>query len=138
MNFKSGRHQIILGVILGIAISIIAIFFYKLFLTPYYQGRYQEKLTELDTYQAVFLENDQIYFGHLTNIGSQYPVLIDVYYVRLEGSDATSGRLVRLGEGEPHGPKNEMIINRDHILFWENLNTDSKIVQTILNLKLNQ
>ena len=135
MNFKSIRKdQLIFGVILGLALSIIVFFSYDFFL----ESRDSGNLIDTDTYQAVFLSNNQIYFGHLINIDSQYPVLADVYYVRLEGSDATSGRLVRLGEGEPHGPKNEMIINRDHILFWENLNTDSKIVQTILNLKINQ
>ena len=135
MNFKSiKKDQLIFGIILGVAISIIAFFSYDLF----FASRDSGNLVDLGTYQAVFLSNNQIYFGHLTNIDSQYPVLADVYYVRLEGSDATSGRLVRLGEGEPHGPKNEMIINRDHILFWENLSTDSKVVQTILNLKINQ
>ena len=135
MNFKSiKKDQLIFGIILGVAISIIAFFSYDVFFVPQDSGN----LVDLGTYQAVFLSNNQIYFGHLTNIDSQYPVLADVYYVRLEGSDATSGRLVRLGEGEPHGPKNEMIINRDHILFWENLSTDSKVVQTILNLKINQ
>lgn len=135
MNFKSvKKDQLIFGIILGVAISIIVFFSYDFFLA----SRDSSNLIDSNTYQAVFLSNNQIYFGHLTNIDPQYPVLTDVYYVRLEGSDAVSGRLVRLGEGEPHGPKNEMIINRDHILFWENLNTDSKVVQTILNLKINQ
>ena len=135
MNFKSiKKTHLIFGVILGAVLSVIVLFSYDIFL----ESRDSGNLIDTDTYQAVFLSNNQIYFGHLINIDSQYPVLADVYYVRLEGSDATSGRLVRLGEGEPHGPKNEMIINRDHILFWENLNTDSKIVQTILNLKINQ
>ena len=135
MNFKSiKKDHLIFGIILGVAISIIVFFSYRVFWLP----RDSSDLIDMNTYQAVFLNNDQIYFGHLTDINSQYPVLTDVYYVRLEGSDAVSGRLVKLGEGEPHGPKNEMIINREHILFWENLNTDSKIVQTILNLKINQ
>lgn len=90
------------------------------------------------TYQAVFLEGNQIYFGKLKNIESQYPILEEVYYVRLEGENIASGRLVKLGETEPHGPQNQMIINRDHILFWENLKPDSQIVQTIRSLKLNQ
>ena len=90
------------------------------------------------TYQAVFLEGGQIYFGKLRGIDSQYPVLDDVYYVKLEDEKATSGRLVKLGTIEPHGPKDQMILNRDHILFWENLKPDSQVVQTIRNLKLNQ
>jgi len=138
MNFKNRKYQIVLSFILGIFISIVVFLLYNLFLMPYYQNRYQEKLIKSDSYQAVFFEGDQIYFGRLRKINSQYPILDDVHYVKLEGESATSGRLVRLGETEPHGPYNQMILNRDHILFWENLKPDSPIVQAILNLKLNQ
>lgn len=89
-------------------------------------------------YQAIFLNDKQIYFGKLRDIESQYPVLDEVYYVKLEDENGTSGRLIKLGEIEPHGPRNQMIINRDYILFWENLKDDSQIVQTIRSLKLNQ
>jgi len=90
-------------------------------------------------YQAVFLDNNQIYFGHLERYNSQFSVLKDVHYVQLTDkiseAGVQSGRLVRLGEIETHGPQNEMIINRDHILFIENLRSDSKVVQTINSLK---
>ena len=90
------------------------------------------------TYQAVFLDDKQIYFGKLRGLDSPYLILDDVYYVKLEGDDVTSGRLVKLGEGEPHRPQGQMIINRDHILFWENLKSDSQVIQTIRSSKLNQ
>lgn len=107
------------------------------------KGKEKAKNTNIDdtTYQAVFLDNNQIYFGHLKNIDSQYPELTNVYYVQLtENAAANSkgnqksiptGRLVKLGEVEAHGPKDTMIINKDHILFWENLRPDSQIVQAI-------
>lgn len=135
MNFKSiKKYRLISGIILGIAISIVAFFFYFNFLMP----RYQENLVDQETYQAVFLEGGDIYFGKLQNIDSQFPVLKDVYYVRVESAEATSGQLVKLGQIEPHGPKDEMIINRNHILFWENLRPDSRIIETIRSLKINQ
>lgn len=93
------------------------------------------------TYQAVFLTNDQVYFGLLKNINSPYPVLSDVYYVKLEGGSSsqggqsTAGKLVKLGQDEAHGPRDAMILNKDHILFWENLRTDSQIVQLIAKMK---
>lgn len=80
-------------------------------------------------YQAVFLTNDQIYFGHLKNISPDHVILYDVYYVKIDESGA--GKLVKLGQIEPHRPKNEMVINREHVLFWENLRSDSPVVQTI-------
>ena len=86
-----------------------------------------------DTYQAVFLTNDQIYFGRLKNISSDYLILFDVYYVKINESGA--GQLVKLGVGEPHGPKDEMIINQDQVLFWENMRFDSQVVKTIQSMQ---
>lgn len=93
-----------------------------------------DKISDLDIYQAVFLSNDQIYFGHLKNTGSGYLLLTDVYYVKV--NEGGVGQLVKLGVGEPHGPRDEMIINREHILFWENLKSDSPVVKTIQNMQL--
>ena len=103
-------------------------------------------------YQAVFLSNGQVYFGKLKKPTSEYPVLKDVYYLVVqrplqqaaaaseEGEVITSGEalepgkpqftLVKLG-GELHGPRNEMKLNRRHILFIEDLKDDSKVVQKI-------
>ena len=89
---------------------------------------------DAETYQAVFLTNDQIYFGRLKNISNDYLILSDVYYVKVNEEGA--GQLTKLGASEPHGPRDEMIINRDHILFWENLKVDSPVVKTIQNIQL--
>ena len=98
---------------------------------------YNEKdFIDSDTYQAVFLTNDQIYFGHLSNINSDYLILYDVYYVRVGENDV--GQIIKLGMFEPHGPRDKMIINQEHILFWENLKFDSKVVETIRNVKLQE
>lgn len=40
--------------------------------------------------------------------------------------------LVKLGD-ELHGPKDEMRINRDQVLLWENLKGDSKVTDAIKN-----
>lgn len=94
-----------------------------------------DKIADPSTYQAIFLSNDQIYFGHLKNWGrnSEYLLLTDVYYVKI-GEDST-GQLVKLGQIEPHRPTNEMVINREHVLFWENLSFNSPVVQTIQGYK---
>lgn len=95
------------------------------------------------TYQAVFLTNGQVYFGHLSEMWGQYPDLKDVYYLQvtqpsqpLQPSQANSPaniNLVKLG-GELHGPTDEMRINRDQILFIENLRSDSGVVKAIQQL----
>ena len=86
-----------------------------------------------NTYQAMFLTNDQTYFGHLKNINSDYLILSDVYYVKI--SDSGAGQLVKLGVGEPHGPQDKMIISQDQVLFWENLKFDSPVVKTIQSVE---
>lgn len=95
------------------------------------------QIADPTAYQAVFLTNNQTYFGQLIYLDSQFLILDDVYYVRLtEDADDPSesvkrGTLVRLGQTEPHGPENQMVINRDHILFWEDLRADSQVMKTI-------
>ena len=94
-----------------------------------------DKIADPNSYQAVFLSNDQIYFGHLKSESreSEYLTLTDVYYVKV--AEDSTGQLVKLGQIEPHKPTNEMIINREHILFWENLSSDSPVVRTIQGYK---
>ena len=95
-----------------------------------------------DAYQAVFLTNDQVYFGKLSNTDGQYPILRDVHYLQVtqalqpkdQDAPATNINLVKLG-GELHGPINEMVLNRDHILFYEDLKEDSQVVTAILQSK---
>src|SRR3989344_7818454 len=72
-------------------------------------------------YQAVFLSNNQVYFGKLYNANSSYPTLRDIYYLQVTQvlqpkdpkSPAQQINLVKLG-GELHGPEDEMRINREH------------------------
>ena len=96
-------------------------------------------------YQAVFLDNNQVYFGKLTNTASAYPVLKDIFYLRVtqplqppEGGTAQPDiNLVKLGT-ELHGPSDEMRINREHILFIEDLKDDSEVTKAINSFKAQQ
>ena len=96
-------------------------------------------------YQAVFLTNNQVYFGKLSRSGSAYPILRDIYYLRvtkvLQPRDPNSQQqqinLVKLG-GELHGPEDEMRINRAQILFVEDLKADSQVVTAIIDYKKSQ
>jgi len=104
-------------------------------------------------WQAVFLANGQVYFGHLKERTSKYPLLTDIYYLQVNQQNLQSGdqntntntntnadaaqpqiSLIKLGD-ELHGPKDEMYIAKDQILFWEDLKDDSKVVQAIKDYK---
>ncbi len=117
--------------ILAVAVGVISIL--PLISSIKYDRYDKEGFIDSGAYQAVFLTNDQIYFGYLKNISSDYLILADVYYVKVDESG--TGRLIKLGAGEPHGPKDEMIINQDQVLFWENLKPDSPVVKTIQNMQ---
>lgn len=104
----------------------------------YYTGAMETKQTiDKDTFQAVFLSNGQVYFGKLENVGPAYLVLNDVYYLQVqeiqpqpEEDNGSQIQLIRLGN-EVHQPEPNMTISKDHVLFWENLKEDSRVVETI-------
>ena len=87
-------------------------------------------------YQAVFLTNGQVYFGTISDINSNYVVLRNIYYLQaaqsLQNTNAQTQpfSLVKLGK-ELHGPTDTMYINRQQILFYEDLRDDSSVVKTI-------
>jgi hypothetical protein len=91
------------------------------------------------SWQAVFLTNGQVYFGHVVQEGKATVVLRDIYYLQVtsplqqaedEGEQTNELSLVKLGN-ELHGPKDEMRIVRENVLFVEDLKEDSKVVQAI-------
>jgi hypothetical protein len=97
------------------------------------------------SYQAIFLSNGQVYFGKASSINSQYITLRDVYYLQVSqnlqppsGQQTQSLSLAKLGMTELHKPKDEMKINRDHVIFIEDLDEDSQVVQAIIRYKEGQ
>lgn len=122
-----------------------------------------------DAYQAVFLSNGQVYFGHLGQLNKSFWQLSDVYYVQEqlangptteqdgaeqqvteEGQDENAATgdsapadqqsqfsVIRLGN-ELHQPTNQLVINKEHILFWENIQPDSRILKAIQEEKQNR
>lgn len=99
-----------------------------------------------DTYQSVFLTNNQVYFGTIEALTSDAVVLSNVYYLQVdadlqggEGEAPAEGEaaadsslsLVKLGTNEIHSPEDTMVISREQVLFWENLTKDSEVVKAI-------
>ena len=91
-------------------------------------------------YQAVFLTNGQVYFGKIASMNAKQVVIEDIYYLQVEGQiqpergEQPRLSLVKLGN-ELHGPFDKMIVNRDHVLFWEDLKDDGKVVTAIKDHK---
>ena len=98
--------------------------------------------SQVDTskYQAVFLNNGQVYFGNITAINSRYVRLNNIYYLTQatagNGQQASSDyTLIKLGCQQIHYPTDQMIISRDQVTFWENLNKDGKVAKSIADYK---
>ncbi len=91
-------------------------------------------------YQALFLTNGQVYFGHLKNVENTYVKMTDIYYLQVQQQVQPKDQnaqnqqpqvsLAKLGS-ELHGPEDAMYISRDQVLFWENLKDDGKVTQAI-------
>jgi len=103
-----------------------------------------------NSWQAVFLENEQVYFGKL-KITKDFYILENVYYLQteevavagvtdslaspsvdIEETTETSTKLVKLGN-ELHGPQDKMFIEKSKVIFWENMKDTSDIVRSIKN-----
>lgn len=95
-------------------------------------------------YQALFLTNGQVYFGKLQILNSEYVKLTDIYYLQTTNTsddktstlqnasgNSTGVQLIKLGS-EIHGPSDEMVVNRDQVLFFENIKKDGQVTSSIV------
>lgn len=96
-------------------------------------------LIDGSTYQAVFLNGGQVYFGKLAVRGDDYFMLVDVYYLSQTntGEAENAGQLIKRGT-ELHGPREPMILPTRQILFIENLRDDSGVVEAIKRFRSGQ
>jgi len=96
-------------------------------------------------YQAVFLTNGQVYFGKVGTREGEYLELMDIFYLQVkpvlqQGDNNNENKnpqeqktelsLVKLGN-ELHGPLDRMMINKEQIVFVEDLKDDSKVTEAI-------
>ena len=103
----------------------------------------ESKYVSTNSYQAVFLAGGQVYFGQIKSLNSKYLRLQDSYYLRVnqtvqpnQSTSASSNdvSLVKLG-CELHGPRDEMLVNRDQVIFWENLKGDGQVAKAVSDYK---
>jgi hypothetical protein len=91
--------------------------------------------------QAVFLNGGQVYFGKIEDLSNRYMRVSNIYYLRVnqtvqpnqQGNNQAAANdisLVKLG-CELHGPQDEMLINREQVVFWENLKGDGQVAKAV-------
>jgi hypothetical protein len=87
-------------------------------------------------YQAIFLDNGQIFFAKLENADADYPLLRDVYYVQSRVNPDTkqaTNVLIKRGN-EWHAP-DYMYISAKHIVVLEPVAANSRVAQLIKEAK---
>ena len=100
-------------------------------------------------YNAIFLTNGQTYFGKIEEQDKELIKFTDIYYLRLT-QDLHNQKfdelknplpdqlvLIKLGK-ELHGPQDTMYINKDQILFIEELQNNSMVVNAIKDYEKNK
>jgi hypothetical protein len=95
---------------------------------------------DTNQYQAVFLDNDQVFFGKLQNAKGEYLTLKNAYYVKSGEQASTDGQsavsqsvstqLLKVSD-TVYGPDDTMSIQSSKVLFWQNLKDDSKVSEAI-------
>lgn len=133
---KIGAMSFLIALALIVAGTIFAMMFFD-------NKNPEASSVDKNKYQAVFLNGGQVYFGKVTDLNSKYTRLNDIFYLRVNqqvqpdqqssntGNDVS---LVKLG-CELHGPQDQMVINREQVIFWENIKDDGQVVKAINEYK---
>lgn len=97
-------------------------------------------------WQAVYLNNSQIYFGHITELENGVLHLTDVYTLQsfqepadvsssesfsLKQEPKTTYKLVKKGTDKIITTDNAMTINLNSVVYWEKLTAESQVVKLI-------
>ncbi|HEY1063948.1 MAG TPA: hypothetical protein VGE30_01485 [Candidatus Saccharimonadales bacterium] len=90
-----------------------------------------------DRLQAVFLQTGQVYFGDIKALNNNFIELENIYYLQTSNGESTASAasnanvsLVKLG-CELHAPFDRMVINREQVTFWENLQADGQVAKAV-------
>ncbi|MGH9446330.1 MAG: hypothetical protein ACRD3O_11475 [Terriglobia bacterium] len=91
------------------------------------------------TYQAVLLDNSQVYYGKLSRLGTNFPEMTDVYYiVRVQDPKTKQVKNVLVKRGkELHAPA-ETFFDARHIVMIEPVGPNSEVARLIAQSKTQQ
>lgn len=128
----TARQMLRLGLILLIAAGLAG--------AGYWFVHRNDLQVDSQRYQAVFLDNNQVFFGKLQNTNGAYLTLKNAYYVKGASQSTTDGQttvsqpastqLLKVSD-TVYGPDDTMSIQSIKVLFWQNLKSDSKVAQAI-------
>jgi hypothetical protein len=114
--FQVGLLTCVAVLLIGILLSVAT-----------YKEKGEDRYVDASKYQAVFLNGGQVYFGKITALNNDYLTLSNIYYLRVnqqvqpgQENQENNFTLAKLG-CELHRPQDIMLINKEQVIFWENL-----------------
>ncbi len=118
-----------LALIVILVVAVVASMFFT---------KKEQDYVDKGKFQAVFLNGGQVYFGKVGALNSDYLSMSNIYYLRVnqqvqpdqQQNASNDISLVKLG-CELHGPQDEMVINREQVIFWENLKDDGQVAKAV-------
>ena len=142
-SVKSGKKRNLLrwgGGVLGLL--VVALVVAVIVVIGFGGNKAESSYVDKNKLQAVFLQTGQVYFGNVTSMNSKYFVLSNIYYLQTSSTGTsteqtaqnTNVSLVKLG-CELHAPFDQMVINRDQVTFWENLQDDGQVAKAVATFK---
>ena len=119
--------RILLGILLGLIVGWLV--WLAIRPDPPFDGSIDQ-----DRFQAVFLENDRVYFGHLEEAGDDFYLLTDAFFIEEtpgQTEDAAPVREVVSIVEEFHDPDDEVLIAVEDVVLIQNLRADSEVAEAI-------
>jgi hypothetical protein len=132
---QSKLWRVVYGTLLIVGVLLIAAVLVLLYTE---RPKPESDFVDSSKLQAVFLNTNpnQVYFGNLKSVNSEYFVLTNIYYLQTSSTSGTAAAsngnvsLIKLG-CELHQPYDQMMINRDEVTFWENIKDDSQVAKAV-------
>lgn len=134
---RSVKTLSILGIVLLVLSALLVV---SLILgVAFFKEKSENSYVKEDLLQAVFLNGGQVYFGDIETLNEEYIRMSGIYYLRVNqqvqpGQNNQNAEqdisLVKLG-CELHGPEDQMVINREQVIFWENLKSDGQVARAV-------
>jgi hypothetical protein len=121
------------------AIAVAAVVILGLLSMYHLSGSATRRSVDNDRYQAVHVADGRVFFGKIEHIDSHFIRLAEAYYTPsastvAAGDDAanqnTNLSLIKAGE-EVYGPDGNVLLQIEQVVYWENLKSDSKLLQAI-------
>lgn len=85
-----------------------------------------------DRWYAVYLQNDQVFYAQIKSWGGDTVKLTNVHYLQtIQVGTTTTSNIVRRGKNELTMPKNFLLLNRAHVLYWEEIGERAVVMDII-------